>query len=147
MVSTAPVQLSALELRFWSKVDKSGDCWLWTAAKSHDGYGLFRYGGKNAYAHRVSYEWANGPVVPGLDLDHLCRVRSCVNPAHLEPVTRRINLLRGDTRIAHNIATTHCPQGHAYDALNTYVRPRGGTRDCRTCHRERELRRYRARMA
>lgn len=131
--------------RFVAKVsmpDDPDDCWLWTAHKVHDGYGKFWLDGRHVLAHRVSYEWLVGPIPDGLQIDHLCRVRHCVNPAHLEPVTQRENLLRGETILAANAAKTHCPSGHAYDDENTCVS--GGWRYCRACNRER-MRAYRAR--
>lgn len=70
------------EERFWSKVDKSGDCWVWTAA-ANNGYGIFRINGRNSVAHRVSYTWANGPIPDGYEVDHMCFNRSCVNPSYL----------------------------------------------------------------
>lgn len=80
--------------RFWSKVDKTPDCWNWTAAKS-DGYGIFGLGPRNAgvgKAHRLAYESLVGPIPSGMDLDHQCRNRGCVNPAHLKPATRSENV-------------------------------------------------------
>lgn len=96
-----------IDERFWVKVDKAGpwslwhrapgQCWVWTAATT-EGYGRFHLTGRTlVLAHRFSYETTVGPVPDGLDLDHVCRRRICINPAHLEPVTRQINLLRGDT--------------------------------------------------
>lgn len=79
------------EERFWQKVDKSGDCWLWTAAKTEKGYGRFRLDGRPRRAHRVAYAWANGPISDGLDLDHTCHVHACVNPAHLRTATNAQN--------------------------------------------------------
>lgn len=119
---------------FFNNVDKSGDCWIWTAAIDRGGYGRY----KHKAAHRVSYELLVGPIPQGLDLDHLCRVRACVNPSHLEPVTRRENLLRGDTVTARNAAKTHCIHGHEFTHENTYMakKPRGGVaRICRACYR------------
>ena len=85
--------------RFWAKVAKGAepsDCWLWTSELTVKGYGRFTpYGRQHLRAHRVSYELANGPVPDGLVIDHTCRVRHCVNPAHLEAVTVRLNSLRG----------------------------------------------------
>lgn len=115
--------------------DASG-CWLWGGATMHNGYGQFRYRTRLIAAHRASYLMFVGPIPEGLDLDHLCRRRNCVNPAHLEPVTRRENLLRGDTITARNAAVTRCPRGHAYDALNTYVRPNDRRRVCRRARRQ-----------
>lgn len=77
--------------RFWSKVDKSGDCWKWTASKNPHGYGRFKLNGKVESAHRVSYEWANGPIPDGMMLDHRCHMTSCVKPAHLRLATSKQN--------------------------------------------------------
>lgn len=90
----APIREHRLtpEQRFWSKVDKSGDCWPWTASKHPDGYGQFILGGRLQYAHRVSWEWANGPIPDGMEVDHLCWDRACVNPGHLRVVTHAQNL-------------------------------------------------------
>lgn len=128
--------------RFWSKVDKSGDCWEWTAYKLQ-GYGRFgvggapKNGGRIVYAHRWSYEALVGPIPDGLQLDHLCRNRGCVNPDHLEPVTSRENTLRGESLWAINAQKTHCPQGHEYTPENTYYGGRtGNSRYCRECNRQ-----------
>lgn len=130
--------------RFWLKVDKTGEggCWVWTAGKFSSGYGAAVVNGRTRPAHRVSYELVVGDVPDGLQLDHLCRNRSCVNPAHLEPVTCRTNLLRGETLAAANAAKTHCPQGHPYDDVNTYVSPGRGLRHCRECMRRNRLASY-----
>lgn len=85
-------------------------------------------------AHRYAYEHFIGPIPEGLQVDHLCRVRNCVNPDHLEAVTCRENVLRGDGVAAANARATHCPQGHAYDEANTYTWTNGG-RHCRACAR------------
>jgi hypothetical protein len=77
--------------RFWSKVDKAGDCWLWTARVTDQGYGQFHYLGKTQKAHRVAYEWEHGPVELGLDHRHTCP-KNCVRPAHLRPTTMKQNL-------------------------------------------------------
>jgi hypothetical protein len=93
----APVRASDLQERFWSKVDKSGPngCWLWTAsARGASGYGQFYWNGSMVGAHRVAYELCKGPVPDGLSIDHLCCVRLCVNPDHLEAVTCAENNLR-----------------------------------------------------
>lgn len=73
--------------RFWPKVDPTGECWIWTHHIDNHGYGRFTEDHVPLYAHRVSYELTVGPIPPGLTIDHLCRTRACVNPAHLEPVT------------------------------------------------------------
>ena len=119
-------------LRFWPKVDKSEGCWNWTAAGNGTGYGVFWDGKKNVLAHRFSYEMhAESEIPEGLVIDHLCRNRSCIRPDHLEVVTQRVNLLRGETITADQVLRTHCPQGHVYDELNTIIRR--GKRECRTC--------------
>lgn len=122
--------------------EPNSGCWLWTAATTGHGYGLIHAGGRLQYAHRISYEMHNGPIPPGLDIDHLCRVRCCVNPDHLEPVTRKENINRGivaDVHRARHALTTHCPRGHQYDAENTYFN--GTSRCCRACGRDRARRR------
>lgn len=127
----------AKRAEFWSKVDKADPdgCWLWTGTKVPSGYGRLWIAQRPFAAHRVAYEWLVGPIPEGLQLDHLCRVRRCVNPAHLEPVTSRENTMRGLNWAARNAEKTHCPQGHPYDEANTYLRS-GGGRGCRACHRE-----------
>lgn len=125
--------------RFWEKVHRTDDCWLWTAALDAKGYGFFRGEPISTRAHRVAYTLTVGPIPKGLELDHLCRNRACVNPAHLEPVVHRENVLRGDAGLARarlESAKTHCPQGHPYDDINTYRRSTGH-RTCRSCARER----------
>lgn len=121
--------------RFMAKVDKDAPngCWLWTAALDDGGYGVFGVTSScTRKAHRFAYENLVGPIPAGLQLDHLCRVRNCVNPDHLEPVTPRVNVLRGVGPTAKNAAKTHCIHGHPFDAKNTYTDPRG-RRDCRKC--------------
>jgi len=131
------------EQRFWAKVDRPSpdSCWLWTAAIYGNGYGHAFWGGRHRAAHRVSYQLLVGPVPAGRDLDHLCRVRHCVNPAHLEPVSRRENLLRGETTTARNAAKTHCKRGHPLISGNIFESElRKGWRICVTCNRERARR-------
>jgi hypothetical protein len=123
--------------RILAKVDRSGSCWLWTAATNAYGYGVIGIPGthRTELAHRAAFRAWRGMVPDGKDLDHLCRTRSCVNPDHLEAVTRRINLLRGNTVTAANAAKTCCPKGHPYAGENLIIRQRAGgvTRRCRTC--------------
>lgn len=129
--------------RFWGKVDKGGpdDCWLWTGAGlSSRGYGLFYDGARIVAAHRWSYEQVHGEIPAGLVMHHICHRRACVNPAHLEPVTNRENVLEADGITAEAARKTHCPQGHPYEGDNLYV-DRSGRRHCRTCRRESDQRR------
>ncbi len=124
--------------RFWMKVDKTGACWLWTAAKIKAGYGVINEKGTLIYAHRLSYELAKGKIPKGLHLDHLCRVTLCVNPDHLEAVTPRENLNRGVGFSGVNSRKTNCFRGHPLAGENLYVRP-GGGRMCRECRRIKDL--------
>jgi hypothetical protein len=114
--------------RFWSTVtpDESSGCWKWTGRLDKSGYGRFDHG---RLTHRVAYELLIGPIPEGLVIDHLCRVRACVNPSHMEPVTQATNVERGS-----RAQQTHCLHGHPFDAENTYIRPDSG-RGCRACNR------------
>lgn len=139
------------EQRFLASVQiLDNGCWRWTAGTFWDGYGQFSVDSRKYRTHRYAYELYVGPIGMGLDLDHVCHNedtscpggdtclhRRCVNPAHLEPVSHRENMLRGRGLSALNAIKTHCPQGHPYDEANTYMPSRGG-RTCRTCHRNRE---------
>ena len=125
-----------IEERFWAKVNKTETCWLWTGRKNADGYGQFRPKGKSVYVHRWAYELLIGPIPDGLTIDHLCRVRNCVCAAHLEAVTNRENILRGEGVAAIHARQTHCLQGHPFDKDNTYYSPmRPKRRVCRECDR------------
>jgi hypothetical protein len=131
--------------RLWNRVQKDADgCWRWTGAHIGDGYGNLWVAGKSRLAHRVAYELLVGPIPAGLEIDHLCRVRDCVNPEHLEVVTGKENALRGISFAAENAVKEECVNGHPFDDVNTYRRP-NGNRDCRVCGRERAAR-YRARL-
>lgn len=126
--------------RFHRKLTISDSgCWIWKGSKDHGGYGWIHINGRAIKAHRFAYETFVGPIPEGLEPDHLCRIRACVNPDHLEPVTRRENILRGDgpklTR-ERKRAIVQCPQGHPYDQVNTYHRY--GHRYCKTCIAQRK---------
>lgn len=119
-----------LPLTFWSKVTVGdGGCWLWTGGTIR-GYGQYFYGNRTRRAHRVSYEALVGPITSET-LDHLCRVRCCVNPGHLEQVSNRENVLRGNSIPGINSRKTACPRGHKYEGENLLLYR--GFRYCRAC--------------
>lgn len=138
---------------FWPKVQKRGheDCWLWTGGLERTGYGHYiatHEGVRHTKAHRFAYHVLVGAIPAGLDLDHLCHTRDepcrarnqcphrrCVNPAHLEPVPERINILRSRTGSAENARKTHCIHGHPFSGANLYINPGSGARVCRECKR------------
>ncbi len=129
------------------EINEAG-CWLWTGCRSN-GYGQLHWKAKNLPAHRLSYEAFVGPIPAGLQIDHLCRVHACVNPAHLEPVTQRENSRRGvagDVNGGRQRAKTHCPQGHPYEGENLFVR-KNGKRDCRECSNTNRRKHYALRRA
>jgi hypothetical protein len=138
VVNATPIPMLTPEQasKFWSRVDASGDCWEWTGSKLPTGYGRFSLRKSHApYAHRVVWHVLIGPLDPDTEIDHRCFNTSCVNPDHLEPVTRIENLRRarwsgGKMRAAR----THCPKGHPYDEENTsWTRDR--RRQCKACGR------------
>jgi hypothetical protein len=136
--------------RFWDKVNKNGEwheelnscCWQWTASDNGHGYGHFYLGGgrndkRSEYSHRISYILYKGEIPDGLEIDHLCRNRRCVNPDHLEAVTSKINCLRGDSLSAQRARQKVCKRGHPLSGDNLYEA--GGRRMCRTCREENRL--------
>jgi HNH endonuclease len=140
--------------RFWSHVDKNGPvpahrpdlgpCWMWLAARGKDGYGKVKVNGKMRVAHRVAYEENKGPIPDGLDLDHLCRNRSCVNYNHTEPVTAWENTLRGENFVAANSRKALCLRGHELTPENCFPSHLArGERQCKACDRLK----YRLRIA
>lgn len=142
----------AWETRFWALVDRDHvgtGCWMWTGSSNGVGYGQFYAGAAlrqdpSRYAHRIAFALENGAIPEGLDLDHLCRNRSCVNPAHLEAVTRSVNVSRGSLNDAKK-ALTHCPRGHEYSGANVYCPPSrahlaNGGRECVACRRDAGIR-------
>lgn len=132
-----------IEERFWGKVNKNGenDCWNWTASTYKAGYGLFsvkKGKWRNVRAHRFAYELLVAPIPQDKEIDHLCRNPACVNPDHLEVVTHLENCRRGENGLKFaeiQKQKTHCPRGHPYDSLNTYIK-KDGARMCKACRRE-----------
>ena len=114
------------------QVTESG-CWVWTKGQVN-GYGRIRVNGRSTYVHRLVYELFVGPIPEGLILDHLCRVRPCCNPYHLQPVTNKENILRGESPPAQQARKTHCCNGHELSGKN--VKEYAGThrRICQMCH-------------
>jgi len=122
--------------RFDSKVVADGDCLIWTAGKSGSGYGVFDWKRRSVSAHRFAYTMIVGPIPEGLQVDHLCHRRLCVNPAHLRCVTAKENIANAPN---HSAQRTHCPRGHKYSHRNI-----NGDRCCAICARKAATR-YRAR--
>lgn len=119
------------------QVDANG-CWIWQGGVKSTGYGAISVRNRMRNAYAVAYEVFKGTVPKGLELDHLCRVRLCVNPDHLEAVTHRENVLRGTSPAAAHAVKTHCPRGHEYagNNLKVFVRRTATQRRCAQCHLE-----------
>jgi hypothetical protein len=137
--------------RFWNRVDKQENCWIWTGTQAGDGYGSFYVGGGRVnrvrlYAHRWSYLQAYGSIPEGLEVDHTCRIRLCVKPDHLELVTHAENhrRRRGIKHGPYDVGDT-CRHGHPRTPENTGVNSQGN-RFCRPCARASEARRRRAKQ-
>jgi HNH endonuclease len=127
--------------RFDAKVDRDGPggCWLWLGYIDRAGYGRLRTGGRGEpvnYAHRIAYEQHVGPIPAGTELDHLCRVRRCCCPTHLEAVPHAVNAWRGAAPTVVTAREDRCKRGHPFSA-NAYTHPRTGKRQCRACRRAR----------
>jgi hypothetical protein len=123
------------EQRVFGQLTESGDCWEWQGYRMPAGHGRVRVDGRKVLVHRWVWEFLVCPLPEGLELDHLCRNPPCSNPLHLDPVPHRVNTLRGVGRGAVNATKTHCPHGHRYDEVNTYVYR--GKRYCRRCNVDR----------
>lgn len=121
------------------------DCRIWPGTTNRNGYGVLWLNGQRHAAHRFIFELLRGPIADGLQLDHLCRNRQCVNPDHLEPVTNQVNVLRGTGPSAVNASRTHCVHGHVLDEMNTYLD--GSRRRCRECTNRRQRERTARRRA
>jgi hypothetical protein len=140
--------MRAPHLRVLDRVDQKSTpgCWIFTGCRIRGGYGMVRTGSvldgsaRSKLAHRVVYEAIVGPIPEGLELDHLCRNPACVNPAHLEPVDHRTNVLRGFSPSAIHARKTHCVNGHEFTTENTLV-DKKGKRNCRACARAARRRR------
>jgi hypothetical protein len=130
-----------LPKRVTDKIDFSGECWIWTAAKTN-GYGVVWSSSENRVvrAHRLVWEALVGPIEPNKHMDHLCRVVACVNPKHLEPVEPKENFMRGISPWVARSKQTHCRKGHEYTEENTF-RNKRNTRMCRECYTETSRRR------
>lgn len=143
---------SRLPDRFWDKTTPVTDtsryvdspCWLWTGSVTRVGYARLGFPGRPDAAHRTAYEYCAGPIGADLDIDHLCRVRSCVNPNHLEPKTRRDNLRQYMLQDGVKYGATHCKHGHEFTEANTHV-DKLNRRRCKACDRERHRVAYAAR--
>ena len=138
--------LAPVEERFWSRVTKGPDCWVWTGPKSDAGYGHFRANGREWLAHRYSYTATKGAIPAGLEIDHLCRNRGCVRPEHLEAVTHKENMWRGIAPAIAVARTNICARGHVLEGENVYVRP-NGRRMCAACCRLRKKPNWREELA
>lgn len=127
--------------RFWEKVANGPNgCWNWTGGRQPNGYAQFNFGGTGVLVHRYAYKELIGPLVDGLTIDHLCRNRICVNPAHLEQVTYRENIFRGSNAAVMNSKKAVCQSGHELHGGNLYIhtdRGGGSHRYCRQCNKER----------
>lgn len=121
-------------------IDETTGCWIWLLSKTRDGYGQSWDSELRIVrcAHIINYEKEHGPVPNGLELNHTCKNRCCVNPAHLEAVTHKYNVLVGDGFSAKNSKQTHCKRGHEFTKENTHIR-NDGARQCKICNYETQV--------
>lgn len=124
-------------IAFFSNIDYTDSCWLWQGALDKDGYGHFTPYRKRKSSHRYSYEIMVDDIPEGLVIDHLCRVRNCVNPNHLEAVSSLTNILRGYGAAAINRRKAECINGHDLKGDNLYIQKKTNKRFCRACDRRR----------
>lgn len=136
-VATNDAVMRAVPKRFWLKVNMTDSCWLWEGSKSSNGYGQIMISRRLWATHRLVYSITKGTIPKGLQLDHLCKVRHCVNPHHLEAVTARENVLRGNAPSAVNAKKSHCLRGHPFCGTHFRV-DSTGRRICRVCKRGRQ---------
>lgn len=134
--STLYSRLSS-EQRWWfnTTIIDEEQCWIWKGRPTGSGYGSLRVDGKSVPAHRFGYTMLVGPIPKGLQIDHLCRNRMCVNPLHLEPVTSKENTHRGMGPAGIAFRMKNCKNGHPLVDDNLYINPTTGKRRCRKCNK------------
>lgn len=141
--TTPREEWAGMSKRFSKKVAEGTGCWNWIGASTESGYGtMLGLNKKVEYAHRIAYQLFSGPIPDGYEVDHLCKNIKCVNPLHLEPVTRVENNRRSNSASALNARKTHCKNGHAFTPENTYMRADRNQKECLTCRKLANDKRY-----